>query len=100
MRNDRVTIERPALGVDGAGQPITGWETVGRAWAQVRYQRGLEAIRAGAVTATVHASIRMGYRTDLNESMRVLHGGDVFEIKSILPDRANGHIDLVCECVK
>jgi SPP1 family predicted phage head-tail adaptor len=100
-RNKKVTIKSRTPGTDGDGQPFNTWTvTVASVMANIRYQRGLEAIKGGAEVATGMASINIGWRTGLTEDMRVEHGSTVFQIKAILPDetRKSG-VDLAVEVV-
>ncbi|WP_370663340.1 phage head closure protein [Massilia mucilaginosa] len=96
-----VTIQKPG-GRDALGQLLpNGWTTFDTAWADILVVGGLESIKAGAVTAQKKVSIRMRYRTDLTEAMRVLHGTTVYKVLAVLPDERNHqHVDLACETTK
>lgn len=99
-RDHYVTIERPADGQDAAGQPLTTWTFVDYEWADIRFLRGLEAIKAGAPTSVAQASINIRYRTDINAGMRVMHESTEYDIKAVLPDMATKqHVELTCEVV-
>lgn len=94
----RCSLQQPATGQDGTGQPLTGWVEVARFWADIRHTGGLEAIKAGATTSTVQASIRLRHRTGIHSGMRVVSGGATYNILAVLPDEAQRqHTDLVCE---
>ena len=96
----RCTLQQPATGQDGTGQPLTGWVDVARFWADIRQTGGLEAIKAGAVTSKVQTSIRLRYRTGITSGMRVVCGGVVYNILAVLPDLAGKvHVDLVAEVI-
>lgn len=95
---DRIEIQRRATGQDALGQPVQGWEQVAKVWANVRHLNGAEAIKAGAVTSAVNASIRIRWRAGIDAGQRVVFDGRVYEIKAVLPDRRE-LIDLVCEVV-
>ena len=96
--NNLLTIQQNGTSVDELGQPIEGWTDVAKVWGTIRHLRGVEAIKAGAVTSTVSASIRIRYRPDLNAGMRVLADGRTYEIKAVLPDmQRREYVDLVCE---
>jgi SPP1 family predicted phage head-tail adaptor len=95
-----VTIQAPGPTRDAAGQPLpSGFVTHRQDWADIRHTGGLEAIRAGAVTSKVNASIRMRHCTDLNSSMRIVYGSTTYEIKAVLPDANRIYVDLVVEVV-
>lgn len=98
--NRRCTLRQPGTATDELGQPIEGWTDFAQVWGNVRHLRGVEAIKAGAVTSTVSASIRIRYRPDLNAGMRVLADGRTYEIKAVLPDmQRREYVDLVAEVV-
>lgn len=96
--NRMVTIQQLETGQDAAGQPSTDWETVCSTLANIRHLSGLEAIKAGAETSVVKASIRVRRRTDVTAAMRVVHGSTTYEIKAVLPDEVDRvYMDLACE---
>lgn len=96
--NQRVEI-LAQVGEDELGQPSPmGWEVVARPWASVRHQSGAQAIKAGAITPQVQASIRMRYRQDVAAGMRVRDGETLYTVQAVLPDQVQRrHVDLVCE---
>lgn len=99
--NQRVTIERKAAGQDSVGQPAQTWQTVATVWADLRHPGGLEAIRAGADTSLVRASVRIRFRDDIDAGMRVAHGAVYYDIKAVLPDAGRReYLDLLCERVQ
>lgn len=97
--NRRIKIQRRVTGQDEAGQPLLAWEDVATLWADVKSQTGMGTIRnsGGAVEAVKKYSIRIRFRADLDEGMRVLLGGIPFDIDEIRMDYA-GRVwtDLVC----
>lgn len=97
-RNTRITLQRPAAGEDAAGQPVTGFATVGLVWADDLGQSGREVLQADAKASQVRVSFRIRKRSDVAEGWRVLSGADVFEVKAVLPERRSRMwVDLVCE---
>lgn len=99
-RGNLVIIQQLTDGQDEIGQPTQVWAELAQEWADIRYQSGLEAIKADAPVSIVKASIRIPYRTDINAQMRVLLGSTVYSIKTVLPDVAKRkHIDLTCEVI-
>ncbi|MFB9242363.1 phage head closure protein [Massilia antarctica] len=96
-----VTVQAPA-GRDQIGQPLpNGWVEVAKVWADIRHTGGMEAIKAGAATSTVQASIRVRQRAGLHAGMRILHDGTIYKVQVVLPDKERRqHIDLVCEITK
>lgn len=100
--NTRLSLQLQSTTQDGAGQPVKAWTEVTKLWADVRYQRGLESIRAGADTSTQQVSIRIRHRAGVTAAMRLVHevDGTVFHVKAPLPGPRKEYIDLVCEVVQ
>lgn len=100
QRKHQVVIKAPPTGQDSTGSPSGSWTTVATVWADIRYQRGLESIRAGAEGSTTTASMNIAYRADITTAMRVELGGVLYGIKAVLPDLLHKrHVDLVCAVV-
>ncbi|WP_438391083.1 phage head closure protein [Caballeronia sp. DA-9] len=104
--NRRVRIERNGGGFDDLGQPIEGWTTVVETWCNVKMLTGKETLTSDADVANASASIRIRYRTDIDNGMRavVLKYVDgqpvddvVFNILAPLPNVASReYTDLAC----
>ncbi len=59
---------------------------------------GREFLAAQSTQASVSTRITIRHRPDLKPSMRVVHQGDFYNIRAILPDPTlRGHIVLMCE---
>jgi head-tail adaptor len=65
----------------------------------VRHESGISAIKSGADTSVVRASVRLRYRTGLNAGMRVVFGTQVFAVNAVIPDPRKVSVDLVCEAI-
>jgi SPP1 family predicted phage head-tail adaptor len=67
-------------------------------WGDVLHQSGAEAIKAGAVTATVQCSVRIRQRPGVTSGMRLEHGATVYNILAVLPQQGNpAYLLLPCE---
>lgn len=96
--NRRVVIQQHAAGSDAQGQPTSGWVDVATVWADIQYLKGIEQIKADAVTSSARVSIRIRWRTDITAAMRVLYNSVVHTVQVVLPDVATRrYVDLVCE---
>jgi SPP1 family predicted phage head-tail adaptor len=96
----RVIIEQQSTDQDDIGQPLDVWTTFSIVWADIRLAKGLESIKAGAVTSIVQASVRIRYITGVTAGMRLIQGSTKYNIVSVQPDVANRkYVDLVCEIV-
>lgn len=96
----QITIQAPGTAVDELGQPIEGWTDVAVVWGDVRHLSGTESIKAGAVTSSVNASIRVRWMVGLDAGMRVLVGAVPYAIKAVMPDmQRREYVDLVAEVI-
>lgn len=96
--NRRVQILRAQKQREPGGQEVKTWVLLAKVWASIRHKGGLETIRAEAEASIVQASIRIRRRADVDATMRVQHGADVYEIRAVLPDEVRrDYVDLVCE---
>lgn len=98
--NRRITIQRRDSGQDAAGQPVLTWADVATVSAFIAGDTGLGTIRnSGALPAPIKRySFRIRYRAGLDEGMRVVYGGQNFDIKAVRMDFAGKQwTDLVCE---
>lgn len=93
----RVTLQSHSQTQDSTGEILRTWVDVAPVWASIRFVSGISAIKADMDVSTVKASIRIRYRTGISAGMRVLHGGDVYEVQAVMPNMAGRYIDLVCE---
>ena len=92
--NRRITIQKRVAGQDEAGQPLDSWEDVGSLWAGIANETGLGAIKS-SLQGNVPASIarysflvrfQSARELGIDAGMRVIHDGDVFEVKGITRD--------------
>lgn len=96
--NQRVTIRRPVETEDAEGLPVITWEDVATGVpADIRHQKGVEIIKADALTSVVKASIRVRARSDVTPEMRVLCGATMYEVRSVPPSDDRRWTYLACE---
>jgi SPP1 family predicted phage head-tail adaptor len=95
--NRRVRIERRDQTQDELGQPVDTWVEVATVWCNVRMLTGKETLTSDADVGTASASIRIRYRTDIDNGMRAIVDGVIFNIGAPLPDLAGReYVDLPC----
>lgn len=93
----RIEIQQRQDDRDPAGQPVDGWVTVCKPWADVRYLNGRQFIGSDAETNADGVSIRIRRRTDVTADMRVLFRQSYFDILAVLPDEDDlEYVDLAC----
>ena len=105
--NKRVTLQRRASapGRDAWGQPSAPWEKVATVWANVQTVNGRtfvnqESTAAGGEIARATTSIRIRKRRGIDPTMRVIYGGQVYEIKAVLPDEEGDEfVDLAVSAI-
>ncbi|NPT36249.1 phage head closure protein [Paraburkholderia xenovorans] len=101
-----VRIERREQGQDELGQPVDAWVEVVTTRCNVRMLTGKETLTSDAEVASATASIRIRYRTDIDNGMRAVLlkfvGGQpvddlIFNILAPLPNVASReYTDLAC----
>lgn len=93
----RVSLQRKTSGRDELGQPVDTWTEYAKVWGAVLQMTGRETLASNTQVDTGSASIRIRYRTDVNNGDRAVSGGIVFNIASVLPNIASSeYTDLVC----
>lgn len=101
MLNHRIQLLKRAAGRDAANQRAKGWEVARPLWSNVKFQTGVEVMRADADVSIVKCSIRIRARRDVDASMGARYQGVDYEIKAVLPDSADrDYMFLVCEGAK
>lgn len=99
---DRVSLQQQSTTQDAIGQPITTWTEVVKLWANIRYQSGVEVIKADAPTSVSKVSIQIRKRAGVTSVMRVVDAaGVVYQILDVLPDMQHrDRINLPCQVVR
>lgn len=89
--NTPFVLKKRGGGRSPSGQPLPNDCVVEapRVWGDVVHQSGTEAIQAGAVTSTVQCSVRIRKRPGITSGMRLEHGGTVYDILAVLPQKGN-----------
>jgi SPP1 family predicted phage head-tail adaptor len=89
--NERITLESLAPTPDGGGGSTRDWASipsVPTVWAQVIAKAGKEGLVADRITATMVTLFIIRNRADLDEAMRIVWRGSVYNIRGI---RHEGH---------
>lgn len=74
------------------------WVEHASLWANFQRLSGIGAIKADAEVALLRASVRIRYRDDITDAMRVSYAGAVYDIKAVIPDlNRRVHVDLVVQ---
>lgn len=90
--NRRICIQRRVRGYDSCGQLLDIWENLVHCWAWVKSAAGVAYLPTsdGVGRDITRYSFRVRYNPDIKADMRIVYGGDFYEIKEVLHDIA-GH---------
>jgi len=80
----RISFEKEAKVPDGHKGFVVTWQTVCEVWASVDPLSGREYFYAQQIQNTISHRIRIRYRADITEAMRIKHAGRYFSIESII----------------
>lgn len=99
-RNRRITIQRRDNSKNDSGGSIASWVTVATPWAGINNMSGMErsaTLHQGGETADARTTFTMLYLSGIDETMRVLYGGKVFNIRFV-NDVLERHKTLILTC--
>lgn len=81
---DRITLQTPTQ-QEGPFPPLDDYEDYTTIWAEVRFLRGRNFYAAKSANIKTDVEFIIRHRTDLDETMRVVHEGKDYEIEGIVP---------------
>jgi SPP1 family predicted phage head-tail adaptor len=95
--NNKVSLQRKTSGKDPLGQPVETWTEFANVWGAALLLNGKEVIEGGTQVSIGNASIRIRYRTDVNNGDRAICQGVTFNIAAVLPNvSTREYTDLIC----
>ncbi len=93
----RIEIQDYEVSYDKYGQPIYAWTPWATVWASVEPLQGREFLAAMALQSQTTVRIRMRYRPGVTSVMRVLFGGRIYGIESVIEPQSRRHeLQLMC----
>lgn len=93
----RITIQQPTEIKDQYKRPVTGWADFAMVWAAVEPLRGREYLLAQNTNTELTVRVRIRYLKGVTPGMRVLYGGRVFDIQSVIDvDERHREMHLMC----
>ena len=97
--NQRIDIQEDNGIVNSVGQKIPSWTLLTTVWAHVRSLSGNERFAAQQLISEVVYEITIRFRTDLDESHRVvLQDGQLLDIQAIFdPDGRRRELKILCK---
>jgi len=82
---------------DSYGAPVESWSEVAALWAAKEPLSGREFFDAQQVFSENVTRFRIRYREGVDTTMRIAHGGRLYNIKSILdPEERHQELHLLC----
>lgn len=95
--NLKVSLQRKSSGVDELGQPLEVWTEYASVWGRVLTLKGIEKVTGGTQVDKGNASIRIRWRTDINNGDRAIAQNVIYNIASVLPNvESREYVDLAC----
>ena len=94
--NRRIRIEEFTTSPDAYGEPIKTWAAMDHAWAEVRPLTVNERFQAQQINREVSLKMRLRYRTDITEQMRVLFDDEYYDIQGITEIGFREGTELLC----
>lgn len=95
----RVLLQRAEPGQDPeSGAIVDRWVDVASVWAAIEYLSARDFIAAQAAQSQVVARIVIRFRSDVVDTMRILHGTKIYAIAGVLPDKETGREYLTLPC--
>lgn len=89
---DKIKIQKK-IQQEGPFPPLDDYEDHISIWAEVRFLRGRNFYAAKAANVKTDVEFIIRHREDLDETMRVVHGGKDYEIEGITPlDNNRGYM--------
>ena len=80
---ERIVIEQATLAADGYGGQVKTWATLATVWANVASKSGNERFSEDRTNAFGMYSFTIRTRLDVNEAMRIVWRGEVYDIRHI-----------------
>lgn len=96
----RIRIEQFTTSADGYGEEIKTWAVLDHVWAEVTPLRVSEQFQAQQVNRQVTHRVRIHYRSDITEQMRLVFDDDYYDIQGITEIGFRKGIELLCGLAK
>lgn len=94
----QVDIQSMTSTSDGMGGWTEEWATLSTVRAAIWPKRMVEQVEGEKRTANITHQVRVRYLDGIDEVCRVVFGGRIFEVISVInPEERNKYLDLMCE---
>lgn len=93
-----VTIEYRVEEQDSHGEIQIEWKELAKVWASIEPLSVRDFISAQSEQSKLIARITILYRSDIDSTMRIVNGENIYKIEGILPDKESGREYLTIPC--
>ena len=98
MLDARITfIEVKSAKTGEYGREFDGWSKVATVHASYSFNKGVRALREGAVDAYDTVMFRLRWHPDIHRECRIIHDGAVYAITSYNADRRRNTIQITAQ---
>lgn len=94
--DQRVTLQSRSVVTDAAGQDTITWVDVATVWAQCQALRGREFFAAAQVQQEQTVKVRIRYRADVVQTMRLVWQGRAYDITGVVPVGRKEMLEIMC----
>lgn len=93
----RISLQSKVITQDSTGAPVETWSEIAALWAAKEPLSGREFFDAQGVFEEAMVRFRIRYREGVESSLRIAHGGRIYNIKSIIdPEERHRELALLC----
>jgi SPP1 family predicted phage head-tail adaptor len=97
---ERVVVQSMTETVSSEGEPVKTWADFVTLWASVDFVTGRELEAMAKVNTSVGYRVKVRYRTDLSETMRLSWRSELLNIHAILPESKKDYMTLLASKVE
>ena len=94
--DQRVTLQSRSVVTDANGQDTITWVDVATVWAQCQALRGREFFAAAQVQQEQTVKVRIRYRADVVQTMRLVWQGRAHDITGVVPVGRKEMLEIMC----
>lgn len=94
--DQRVTLQSRSVATDANGQDTITWVDVATVWAQCQALRGREFFAAAQVQQEQTVKVRIRYRADVVQTMRLVWQGRAHDITGVVPVGRKEMLEIMC----
>jgi SPP1 family predicted phage head-tail adaptor len=98
--NHRICFLEPATTYTAANEAVTTWSPRREAWAEVKQTAADETLSDGRIITRMKHTIIIRYRADIDETLRIQHGGRLLEIGGVIVRSRNEELEIIAHEVR